>query len=442
MPSSSPPPRPGRAAAARDRLRRWEPVIRAFVAVDDDAWSRLDTADGPLGGVAVGVKDVVDARGLPTRNGSAAFADVPPAADDAPVVAALRRAGAAIVGKTTSTEFAFVDPTDTRNPHAASHTPGGSSSGSGAAVGAGVLDLAVATQTAGSLCRPAAYCGAVGFKPGHGRLPMQGVSPLSVSFDTVGFIGRDVALVRAAWQAAADGPATSAVDPGAGAAAGPGAGAGAGTAADATAAERPAIGLAVTDPAAPMTDAVLAARAGAAQAASALGFPVADAVARLDFAAIVADHRRVMLHEAARAHAHLLATAANRLRPLFAAALREGLGISAADADAARSRLRDVRERFWDAMSAFDLLLACPVPATAPPCRGGGTGYQHLLTPWTVFGGPLLCLPWGADADGLPLSVMLAGPPGGEARVLAVGAALAPLAPPLPAPSPERAGAA
>jgi len=399
-------------------------VIRAFVATDDDAWSLLDTADGPLAGVAVGVKDIVDVCGLPTRNGSAAFAGAPPAAADAAVVGALRRAGAAIVGKTTSTEFAFIDPTDTRNPHAASRTPGGSSSGSGAAVGAGVLDLAIATQTAGSLCRPAAYCGAVGYKPGYGGFPMQGVSPLSVSCDTAGFIGRDLAVVRAAYRAVTGGPAAPADRPAP------------------AAAVPPAIGLAVIDPAAPMTEAVMAARASAAHAASGLGCGVADAVAQTDFTAVVADHRRVMLHEAAHAHGHLLATAAGRLRPLFAGALREGLGIGAADADAARSRLHQARERFWEAMSAFDLLLTCSVPAAAPRRDGDGTGYQHLRTPWTVFGGPLLCLPWGVDPEGLPLSVMLAGPPGSDARVLDFAATLAPFAPPLPVPSPERAGAA
>ena len=147
----------------RDNVRQWEPYIHAFSALDETPSEGIEP--GPLSGMAVGVKDIIDVAGLPTRNGSDACRDAPPAAHDANVVAALRNAGADIIGKTTTTEFAFTDPTACRNPYDVNRSPGGSSSGSGAAVAAGVVDIALGTQTAGSLCRPAAYCGAVGKTP-------------------------------------------------------------------------------------------------------------------------------------------------------------------------------------------------------------------------------------------------------------------------------------
>jgi Asp-tRNA(Asn)/Glu-tRNA(Gln) amidotransferase A subunit family amidase len=455
---ATPPPAapPRRADAARERHARWEPTIRAFACVDDAAWEGLDGRAGPLAGLALGVKDIVDAVGLPTRRGSRAFADAPPAAADAPLVAALRRAGAAVIGKTASTEFAFTDPTETRNPHAPAHTPGGSSSGSGAAVGAGVLDLAIATQTAGSLCRPAAYCGAVGFKPTYGRLALDGVAPLAPSFDTIGFIARCVEVAALALHAAEGGDGPSTAPHAGGATAGtvrspsarrdepdaprgrqPTAGAadvhpGRGHASDRDPPMR--IGIAGHAPGAPVVASVLAARSEAAGRLALDGARIDDATAPVDLARVVADHRIVMLHEAARCHGHLLGTAGGLLQPNFAAALREGAGVDAGDAAAARLRLADARAAFWEAMGRFDALLALAVPDVAPPLDGT-TGYQHLLTPWTVFGGPLLCLPWGADAQGLPLSVMLAGPPGSDLALLALGARLERMAPTLRPPA-------
>ena len=403
------------AAAARERLATWEPTIRAFVELDTEAFDRLDSApSGLLGGLSLGVKDIVDVRGLPTRYGSRAYGDAPPCEHDAPCVAALRDAGAAILGKTTSTEFAFTDPTDTRNPYDPERTPGGSSSGSGAAVGAGVLDLAIATQTAGSLCRPATYCGVTGFKPTRGMVSTVGVAPLAPSFDTVGVIARDVSTAALAYRAWTDDRVdllTAALD-----------------------APWPSVGIAPIDPDAPMTAPALAARDAAAAGLAARGARARTPTATVPFGAIVADHRRVMLHEAARHHGHLLDRAPGTLQPNFSAALREGLDIGADEAAAARVRLQTARDAFWRAMSDHDVLLACPVPGSAPMRAAGTTGWQHLLTPWTVFGGPLLCLPWGVDPDGLPCAVMLCGAPGTDRAVLAAGLRLEALAPPRPRP--------
>jgi Asp-tRNA(Asn)/Glu-tRNA(Gln) amidotransferase A subunit family amidase len=402
--------RGARATEVRQRIAAWEPHIRAFVAWDEAALARLDTATGPLAGLAAGVKDVFDVAGLPTRNGRHTCAGAVPARADATLVAALRGAGAAILGKTVTTEHAFTDPTDCRNPFDLGRTPGGSSSGSGAAVGAGVLDLAVGTQTAGSLCRPAAYCGAVGLKPGFGALPTAGMTPLAPSFDAPGFIARDVATGAAAF-----GVCTGLT-----------------LRADMPSGLR--LARAPVDPAAPMSVAALSALDEAADGLAALGMTPAPGRTALSFAAIVADHRTVMLAEAAALHGALLDTAPGQLRPLFAAALAEGRALAPADVAAARDRLTAARATFWDEMAGFDLLLAPPVPDGAPRLEEG-TGYQALLTPWTVFGGPLLALPWGLDDLGRPRSVMLAAAPGREALVLAVAARLEALAPPLPRPA-------
>jgi Asp-tRNA(Asn)/Glu-tRNA(Gln) amidotransferase A subunit family amidase len=294
------------------------------------------------------------------------------------------------------------------NPYDPSRTPGGSSSGSGATVGAGLLDIALGTQTAGSLCRPAAYCGAVGLKPGRGALPTAGMTPLAPSFDMPGLITRTPELAAAAFTACTGiAPANPEL-----------------------ASLR--IGLGPVDPAAPVEPAMLAALEAAGAAFAGAGAGVTPVTHPFDLAPVVADHRCVMLAEAAMHHGHRL-RAGQPLRPNFRAALETGLATPPAALASARGRLATATAGFWSAMAGFDALLTLVTPAPAPPI-GGGTGYMAMLVPWTVFGGPLLCLPWGVDAQGLPLSVMLAGRPGTEALLLGLGIALAPMAPALPKP--------
>ncbi|MFN3259680.1 MAG: amidase family protein [Pikeienuella sp.] len=399
----------------RDAVARWEPRLGALLDVDpatlDRAAAALAAASGPLAGLVFGVKDVIDVEGAPTRNGSAACAAAAPARRDASVVASLRGAGATCLCKTATTEFAFTDPTPTQNPFDPSRTPGGSSSGSGAAVGAGILDFALGTQTAGSLIRPAAYCGAVGFKPGRGALSTAGMTPLAPSFDMIGFIARDVATAAAAF-AACGGAAPERSD-----------------------LSRLRLGLPATDPATALAESVAGSIAGAAAALRDAGSSVKALAPAVDFAATIADHRTVMQAEAAAAHGARLAGAP--LGPAFTEALRAGATVGAAERAETLGRLAATRDRFWRDSAGYDLLLAPPVPAPAPP-RAAGTGYQHMLTVWTVFGGPLLCLPWGADEAGLPLSVMLAAPPGKEAALLGAGLVLERFAPPRPIPPSAR----
>ncbi len=397
-----------RARHAPDALAVWEPHIRAFVALCPDG---AVPGSGPLAGLSAGIKDNIDVAGVPTRNGSATCAQAAPAPHDAAVVAALRRAGARIVGKTVTTEFAFTDPTDCRNPHDTARSPGGSSSGSGAAVASGVVDFALGTQTAGSLCRPAAYCGAVGFKPGYGALPMAGVTPLAPGFDTVGVIARSVSVARAAFAAMRGDQRASA-----------------GTALSTATWLIPG----TVRPAPDMQRALREAkdiltsfcRAGPAPAVT------------VDSALIVAAHRTVMLAEAAQAHADLMRPdTARLLRPKFRAALRAGMGIGPGELSDARRYLQGVATRFWAAMDATDIILTLPVPEGAP-LIGDSTGFQDWLTVWTVLGGPLVSLPWGMDRLGRPCAVMLAARPGAEDFLLHLAQRLEQAAPSLPAPTP------
>src|SRR6185295_5733535 len=195
------------ARACLDRIAERESTVGAWIHLEPDAVLRqarmLDAGPvrGPLHGLPVGVKDIIDTADLPTAYGSPIYAGHRPAADAA-CVALARAAGALVLGKTVSTEFAWFHPGKTANPRvpkgAAAHTPGGSSSGSAAAVADAMVPLAFGTQTAGSIVRPASYCGVVGYKPSHGTLPRMGVKTLAESLDTLGVMARspgDAALL-------------------------------------------------------------------------------------------------------------------------------------------------------------------------------------------------------------------------------------------------------
>ena len=389
-----------------DKIAMWEPHIHAFAQLCPPDRPQNIKQLGPLSGLCVGVKDIVDVAGVPTRNGSDACQGATPAAQDAPVVAALRRAGARIVGKTTTTEFAFTDPTACRNPHDLNRTPGGSSSGSGAAVAAGLVDIAIGTQTAGSLCRPAAYCGVVGFKPSFGALPTTGVTPLAASFDTVGIIAASMALVKSAFAAMRPAELTR----------------------QKLKSPRVICGLWDTD-VLPSEDSVAALHA----ASGAFADPAKRSLTA-DVDKVVAAHRIVMNAEAAAAHGAMLSDErAGLLKPKFLAGLRAGRAILPAQVAEATAFLAAARQAFWASLVDVDLVVTLPVP-DGPPLIDGTTGYQDWLTPWTVFGGPLLCIPWGVDRLGRPRSVMLAGHPGQDAMLLERGAQLEQHSPPRPRP--------
>ncbi|MEM6547450.1 MAG: amidase [Pseudomonadota bacterium] len=407
----------GHSTSMTQQRQLWSQRLHAFVETCDPGAAGLRGPalgmSGELSGLSCGVKDIIDVMGIPTRNGSDACRDTLPAKADAAVVAGLRDAGARIVAKTVTTEFAFTDPTDCRNPYDLARSPGGSSSGSGAAVGAGIIDLALGTQTAGSLCRPAAYCGAVGLKPTFGVLPTAGVTPLAPSFDTVGVIARSVDLAAQSFRAMCPAPLPPACG---------------------DAARCSAAALLFDATAVPTPDA-LAAFDAAGAAMSELAGPLRHPMMDIDIARVVSDHRVVMNSEAFAAHGHLLADdRAAHLKPRFRAGLEAGKRTSAAEKEDARGRLDAARADFWAGVAGFDVLLTLPVPEGAP-LIGETTGFQDWLTPWTVFGGPLISLPWGLDSVGRPCAVMLAGHPGADTELLTIAAALEQEAPPLPPPA-------
>lgn len=360
-----------------------------------DAWAYhgdcKPAADGssPLAGVPFAVKDVIDVAGQPTQYGSDAFRDAVPALRDASVVSALRAAGACPVGKTRTTEFAFVDPTPTRNPYDLARSPGGSSSGSGAVVGAGIVPFALGTQTAGSLCRPATYCGAASYKPGLGVLPTTGMAPLSPSFDAIGIICQSAAWLGSVFDVLSSAFAI----PGNDSTTGP-------------------LNIAFLDVPEQRPDpAMLAAMQHVIAQLRGSGHFVTTVTTPVSFPGIIDHHRTVMLREAANCLGPMLEARHDLLKPLFRAALLQGNAITDAQKDQALDWVENARRQFWSHVSAFDLILAYPVPGVAP-LGLATTGDQSYLTPWTAMGGPLVSLPAGYDPDGLPLGILLAAKPG------------------------------
>src|SRR5258707_14482494 len=186
-----------RIADRESRVQAWQFINEKIVL---DQARQLDRAPiAPLYGVPIGIKDIIDTSDMPTEYGSSIYSGHRPAVDAA-CVAALRRSGAVILGKTVTTEFAYFTPGKTRNPHRLDHTPGGSSSGSAAAVADQMVPIALGTQTAGSVIRPASFCGVIGFKPTFGQLPTIGIKQLAAPLDTLGVFTRDLTDLPLVWK--------------------------------------------------------------------------------------------------------------------------------------------------------------------------------------------------------------------------------------------------
>ncbi|MEV6564125.1 amidase [Streptomyces kronopolitis] len=398
-----------------DRIDAVDPQVQAFVPEAGRRARLLESARraaadaGGAGGrpalygVPVGVKDIVHADGLPTRAGSA----LPPevlAGRQAGVVDRLCAAGALIAGKTVTAEFAVTAPGPTRNPHHPAHTPGGSSSGSAAAVAAGMVPLAIGTQTVGSMIRPAAYCGVVGFKPSYGRIPVAGVIPNAASFDTLGCYATDVAGVALAASVLADGWRER----------GPAEGE-----------ARPVLGV----PAGPYLeragDEALAAFAAQRALLRAAGYVVHEVPVMADFAQIVAQLFTMNRYEVARAHADWFARFGDLYRPETTAAIREGHTIGDTAYEAARERREVFRERLAADRAAAGIDLWIAPSATGPaPADLTTTGSSIMCLPWSNAGLPSVSLPAGRAANGLPLGLQLVGPLGADEELLAAAAGI------------------
>lgn len=384
------------------RIAEVDEAVQAWISTTPEAaLAAADTLDaeaargvwrGPLHGIPFAVKDVIDLEGVPTRAGSAARADVPPARLDATVVLRLRAQGAIPLGKVHTTEFAYFDGTPpTRNPHDLRCTPGGSSAGSAAAVASGTVPFALGTQTAGSVNRPAAFCGLGAFKPSGLTVVGAGVVPLSPSFDTLGVLaarGCDAARVIAAMAPEALG--LSAVPDGPGAR---------------------AVAL-IEDPliTARMGPAMGEALAALATRLEAAGLPLRPFRPSVSFQHLLDLHRTVLLYELGRTHAGLL-DAPTSISPRLAEDIRKGLALPRSDHSNATAALIEARARFWVDLPPGSVILAPATPGTAP--RGMATGDPNLIIPFTALAGPIASVPADPCPEtGLPLGALLATPPG------------------------------
>jgi Asp-tRNA(Asn)/Glu-tRNA(Gln) amidotransferase A subunit family amidase len=365
-----------------------EAKIGAFVALDLDAARRAAEdprlAATPLRGLPVGVKDIFDTADLPTQYGSRVYAGHRPRVDAA-AVAMVRRAGGLVLGKTVTTEFAWLVPAGTRNPRNLAHTPGGSSSGSAAAVAAAMLPIALGSQTGGSVIRPAAFCGIAGFKPSYQLIPTVGVKAFSWHLDTVGLFAAGVA--DAAFATAAITGRDLRVDRGAPA--------------------TPRIALVRTHAWAQASEAMQAAVEAAARAAERAG----AAVTELTLPPILEEahrlHRNIQDYEAFLA----LAYEYDHHGDAIAKGLREQLDsaatISTADYDAARSVAKRARQVLVDFLNGHDAILTPSAPGAAPHGLGS-TGDPVFNRLWTQMGTPCVNVPVLSERE-LPLGVQIVG---------------------------------
>jgi len=377
-----------------DRIDELEPRVRAFVP-EPGRRARLlsSSGNGPL----VGVKDIIHVDGLPTRAGSS----VPPevlAGAQASVVTRLLAEGAVVAGKTVTAEFAFFAPGPTTNPHNAAHTPGGSSSGSAAAVAAGMVPLALGTQTLASVVRPAAYCGVVGMKPTFGRIPLDGVIPNSPTLDTLGWFSRSVAdATKAASILFID----------------------TGTVREAP----PVLGVPARPYLARATPAALDAFAGQLAALRSAGFEVRHPPLLEDFAELAEHIVVVNRYELARVHARWFASHGALYRPELATAIVDGQRIEPATYAAALRWKRDFTARYADITTSagVDVWIAPAATRTAPPGLER-TGDPTMGFPFSFAGVPVVSVPAGRDEQGLPWGLQCAGLRGEDERLLASAA--------------------
>ncbi|MER5182224.1 amidase [Streptomyces sp. NPDC002896] len=397
--------------AALERLDATEPHLRAWVRVDRaGALSTAGELDGRPGdglrlrGVPFGVKDIIDVRGTPTECGSP-LRRGRIAGADAWVVARLREAGAIPLGKTVTTEFAYFAPGPTRNPHDLARTPGGSSSGSAAAVAAGVVPLALGSQTAGSLTRPAAFCGVAGFVAPVGSWPSTGITGLSQSLDSVGLVTASVTDLRLVHGVLSDGPRTPAPP---------------------AASYHPRLRVWTAAELGDVQEPMRAALARAAEGIRALGAATED----LDWAArtpgLVAAHTTVMAYESARALVDE-ARHPDRLSAALGELLATGRRITDGDYRAALTVAARARADILAVLTDADAILA-PAALGAAPHGLAATGTPVLSRPWQLLGLPVVTVPGYTDDEGMPLGLQLIGHPERVDLLFALGERLERLA--------------
>jgi Asp-tRNA(Asn)/Glu-tRNA(Gln) amidotransferase A subunit family amidase len=384
------------AAGRLDRARAVEPMLRAFEYLPVDTAPR----PGPLSGIPVAIKDIIATSDMPTTNGSPIYRDHVPAAD-AWVVEELRNLGATIFGKTVSTEFAWRHPGPTVNPWNSAHTPGGSSSGSAAAVAAGIVPLALGTQTLGSVIRPAAFNGVVGFKPSFGAIPRSEVHPLSPSLDHVGFFARrvdDVALALSLLAGVSDRDLHGRpvprfeidIDNGLQPLAAP---------------RLAVVRFAKWSRVEPEQQHVFQTAIETLRGAGAVPQDVELAeLDRTNWDAI----NIILASEAAIIFGDLVERYPDRTSDHLKRLVQTGKSHSACDYLCAKALQENLREALTAQILGCDAILTLPAFGEAPEGLGY-TGDAEYCAPWTLLGVPALSLPAGFGSKGLPLGLQVVG---------------------------------
>ncbi len=398
-----------RIAAREDAVQAWtylEPEYAYQQAKAADAAREAGAPIGPLHGLPVGVKDIFDTEGMPTENGSALHAGRKPRSD-ATAVALLRQAGAIVMGKTVTTEFALYAPGKTANPHDPERTPGGSSSGSAAAVATGMVPLALGTQTNGSVIRPASFCGVFGYKPTHGLISRRGVLPLSRPLDTVGVFARtvpDLALAAEPLMAYDDG------DP------------------DMRPSARPPLVATATTPP-PVTprlafvktavwdQADVDTQEGFAELVAALGDHIEEVPLPELFDGAVGWHRSIMYPDVAKSLAPEYANGKDRLSGALREIIEEGGRCLAVDYNRAVDWITVLNTGLDELFQEFDAVITPAAPGEAP-IGLDSTGSPIFCSLWTLCGTPALSAPLLQGGNGMPIGVQIVGPRGDDARLL------------------------
>ncbi|HKA40774.1 MAG TPA: amidase [Burkholderiales bacterium] len=393
-----------RCSRLEPRIEAWQHLApgRALERAEHlDAARSAGSPLGPLHGIALGIKDIIDVAGMPTTMGSPIHAGRM-ASTSAPMVEGLEAAGAVILGKTVTTEFAYYTPNKTKNPWNTAHTPGGSSMGSAAAVAAGMACGAIGTQTNGSVIRPAAFCGVVGYKPSHGSIPIGGTLAFAPTFDTVGVFTRSI--FDAAWLAAALVAAERRLAP------------------EPAALSRPprlaAVRSPVWDAAENAQKEILAANVAALRHA---GATVSDAELPTSFDDAHAAHRCIMACEGARNIGPVQDRHRDRISARLNALLDEGASIPDARYREALATQKHLQQEYARYLREFDAVVSPPAPGEAPATLGE-TGNPAFCTLWTLLGVPAITIPVGLGPRGMPLGLQIVGGAGHDDELLSVAA--------------------
>ena len=386
-------------------IREREADVQAWAHLADDRARVLteklrdSVAKSDLHGVPFAVKDIYDSADMPTEWGTSVQKGRVPTSDCA-LVAKLMELGAVLVGKTHTTAFAYYDAAPTRNPHNFAHTPGGSSSGSAAAVACGMVPLALGSQTQGSVLRPASFCGVVGFKPSFGKLPLAGVMPFAPTLDHAGLFTSTVADLQVVWQALGYASEAEPCD-------------------TITTIEWPP----PSSPAAEVEAAMLACLESSLARLAQSGFRIQHVPRPPFFDDLPKALRTVMYFEGARAHGAMFEEHGADVGDKLATLLVEGLRISEENYQVAIASIGDARAAFA-AWSADHAIIATPA-AMGPAPRGlDSTGDPRSNAPFTALGVPAISIPMGSSPDGLPLGLQLVAASGADSHLLATARAI------------------